>query len=408
MTKRLMSTLAHRDITFVRGEGSCLVDEHGKRYLDFFCDVGTSSLGYSDPLMAGALRQMLDQGIPPHAPNLYGFQERDRAATRLCLATGMDRVFFCNSGTEAAEAAIKLARLWQWQMAGGRSRADGGALLAPSKARTTIYTYAGGFHGRTYGALAAGDGPKYHTEGFGPLPEGFKHFKTLDQIDTDAAAIMLAPVFGNNDVQMYDSEWLLQLRRMATEMGALLIFDEVQTGAGRTGRMTYNQRLDSAQGGGSLVEPKGIADIITLAKGIAMGAPVGAMLAREPYGSTFTPGTHFSTFGGNPLGMVFLNGMLDWLERNSMHVGRVGVALMEGIAAMGFKPRGIGLLWAFDCDVDTIALSHACLEEGLLIGAFRAGPGAVKLTPPLNISINDLRVGLDKLNTAYLRVKNKQ
>lgn len=376
---RLMSTLAFRDVTFVSGAGAKLYTDNGEDYIDFFCDVGTSSLGYNPPEMKHALERMLEQNIPAHAPNLYGFEERNRAADRLCAATGMDKVFFCNSGAEAVEGAIKLARLHKWKSG------LGGA--------TKVFSYKGGFHGRTYAGMAAGDGPVYHRQGFGGLPPDFHHFERIEDIHRDTAAIILSPVFGNNDVIEYPRGWLMALRRHATEIGAVLIFDEVQTGSGRTGLHTYNQSLG------------GIADIITLAKGVAMGAPVGAVLAREPYASTFTPGSHFSTFGGNPISMVFVNGMLDWLGRNLGVVERTGEYIRNAFHGLA-NVRGPGMLLAFDTQLDSLALAKACLEERVLIGAFRPGPGPIKITPPLNIRRDVLDDGLGRLMRGIRRVTN--
>lgn len=373
---RLMSTLDFREITFSRGEGSWLFErESGRPYLDFFCDVGTSSLGYASMEQRLALLALYDGFVPLHSPNLYGHEARDLAAKRLCERTDMDKVFFCNSGAEAVEAAIKIARLWHYKNGDGRRY---------------ITSYRGGFHGRTLATLAAGDGPTYHREGFEPLPEMFDHFDSLADLEklssTPPAAVLLSPVFGNNDVLEYPDGWLLELQRWCEKHGTLLIFDEVQTGSGRSGlEYTYAQRLG--------LKP----DIICLGKGVAMGVPVGACLARAPYSDTFTPGTHFSTFGGNPLCCTFVNGMLNWATPS--HLGEVedkGQVLREALARLPYAKnvRGVGMLCAFDLESDGIDFSKRCLDLGLLIGAFRRGPGPVKVTPPLNITIRDLDHGL--------------
>lgn len=372
----LMSTLDFRDVTFQSGEGAVLFSD-GKKYLDFFADVGTASLGYNSPEQQHALARMIGQGIPLHAPNLYRFAERDRAAEGLCKLTEMDKVFFCNSGTEAVEAAIKLARKYQ----------DG------AKSRHTIWSYKGGFHGRTYGGLSAGDGPRHHYAGFGPLLEGFEHFTEIGEIEPDAAAVMLAPIFGNNDVAPYPPEWLHELRLYTKANGILLIFDEVQTGSGRTGAPTYAQKIG--------VKP----DIITLAKGLGMGCPVGAALATSEVASAFTPGSHFSTFGGNPLSCVFVNEMVGWLSnrRNLEEVNQKGVIIRKALQEMEWPKnvRGEGMLIAFDMDKDGLEFSKVCLTGGLLIGAFRAGAGAVKVTPPLNTPLDQIYRGLAIMAEAH-------
>ncbi len=385
----LMSTLDFRVQKFATGNIALLSDGRGgPNALDFFADVGTASLGYNSQESRHVLHRMLDEHIPIHAPNLYGFDERDRAARRLCEKTGMDRVFFCSSGTEAVEAAIKLARLHCCQ-----SATVDGVLDVEKGWRYKIASFKGGFHGRTYGGMAAGDGPPYHTFGFGPLLQGFEKFGQIEEISEDAAAVILAPVFGNNDVVVYPDGWLQELRAYCDEHGILLIFDEVQTGSGRCGiNFTYGQRVG--------VRP----DIITLAKGLGMGAPVGACLARGEVADTFTPGSHFSTFGGNPLSCAFINGMLDWATENAMEqVDQLGHYIRDALVKLDFAKnvRGIGMLNAFDIDIDTVEFAWACQEEGLLIGAFRSGPGAVKITPPLNITFDHALQGIAMMERAY-------
>ncbi len=380
----LMSTLDFRDVTFGSGHGSHLVEpKTGKAYLDFFADVGTACLGYASEEQRRVLMRLLNGHIPLHAPNLYRHEERDRAAERLTARTGMDRVFFCNSGAEACEAAIKLARLFHHKRRTSQ--------LEP--ARSLIVGYEGGFHGRTLATLAAGDGPPYHREGFGPLPGEFAKFKRIANIPPYAAAVILAPVFGNNDVVVYPDGWLEELRDYTTRHGILLIFDEVQTGAGRAGlHYTYAQRVG--------VQP----DILTLGKGVAMGVPTGVCLARGGAADAFTPGSHFSTFGGNPLCCAFVNGMLDWTTPEALElVEQKGHALRDMLEACEWAQnvRGPGLLLAFDLDVDCLRFSQECLKRGLLVGAFRPGPGPVKVTPPLNITRAEASAGLAIMVEAY-------
>lgn len=375
MTQYLMDTLNFiPDVEFEHGEGARLYDLDGNEWIDFFCDVGTASLGYCSPELNRALTQQVMGSVPVHAPNLYHFKARSIAAERLCEAHGMDKVFFCNSGTEAVEAAIKIARLRNFHA---------------KTNRLTVCTYEKQFHGRTLGSLAAGDGPPYHTEGQGPLPAGFLRLSAFELPPTQAAAVILAPVLGNNDVLEYSHGWLRELRHFTEENGIALIFDEVQTGSGRVGDFSY----------GALVGVK--PDIMTLAKGVAAGLPVGATLARRGYAHAITPGRHFSTFGGSPLGSAGVCVMLNWLESNMEHVRAMGEIIRSDLNVLGLdNVRGPGMLIAFDFHGDCLELAKACREQHLLIGAFRPGPGAVKITPPLNITGHELGVGMGRLEEA--------
>lgn len=386
--RRLMDTVLRKPVNFNSSMDNKLVFRSSvstEQYLDFFCDVGTASLGYGSIEQEHVLRRMIDNGIPFHAPNLFGFEERDLAADELCDATDMERVFFCNSGTEAVEAAIKLARKFPSE----------GKIF--NQRKTSIWSYNGSFHGRTYGALAAGDGPKHHYKGFGQLPPDFYHFTALDEIDFRfAAAVILAPVFGNGDVREYPMEFLYDLQERCRQTSTTLIFDEVQTGSGRSScaAMTYAQDKN--------LRP----DVITLAKGLGMGMPVGAMLARGPVASAFTPGSHFSTFGGNPISCVAIRGMLAWLRSNMDQRSFSARTLRDELEKLPWvkKLRGPNMLLAFDTDVCTMKLAEAALEHKLLIGAFHPGPGVVKITPPLNITAREILDGVERLDNAYRAV----
>ena len=386
----LMEITHFRPITFTGGTGPYLIDDKGQKYLDFFCDVGTASLGYNCSEIRKARSRLKDS--PIHAPNRYGYADRERAAATLCDLTAMSKVFFCSSGAEAVEAAIKLARRHQW-LADHRAVANG-----CNARKSVIWSPRGGFHGRTLATLAAGDGPNYHREGFGSLPVEFMHFDEIKEIQWEnAAAVLLAPIFGNNDVRMYTLEWLSELFYTSHCNNVLIIADEVQTGSGRaSGKISWAQ------------EHNFYPDILCLAKGIAMGAPVGVMLAHGEVANAFTPGTHWSTFGGNPLSMIYTNVFLEWISqpRNRMEITRKGRVIRAKLREYGWAQniRGDGMLNAFDIDIDTIKFAEACEEERLLIGAFRAGPGAVKITPPLNIKEKVLLQGLDLMDQVYKRL----
>jgi acetylornithine/N-succinyldiaminopimelate aminotransferase len=373
----LMKTVVQYPVEFIQGSGSWLISTNGEKYLDFFTDVGTASLGYGSEFEKHAIQRALNLAIPLHMPNLFKCPERERAARRLCEATGMHRAFFCNSGTEAVEAAIKLARL--------------------NTCNKMVASVTGSFHGRTYGSLAAGDGPQWHYQGFGPMPEFFVHWDPPAMPPTGAGIVIIAPIFGNNDVRMYGVEWLHELKNWCQKRGVILIFDEVQTGSCRaSGAMSYSHHYG--------VTP----DILCLAKGVAMGAPVGVTLSRNDM--DFRPGSHFSTFGGSPFSSAMVNAMLDWAE---VHGGMDTVNVVGKYIRNQLKQtlwaknvRGDGLLIAFDWDGDCMSFALAALQEHLLIGAFRHGPGPIKLTPPLNIATHDVVAGLDALGKAAARMES--
>jgi len=368
----LMSTVDRLSRTFIGGHGPYLIAADGAEdVLDFFTDTGTASMGYNSPHALAALERIRSEGIPVHVPNICPFPERDRAAQRLCAATNMAKVFFSSSGAESVEAAIKLARLWHHKRDTGRS---------------DIYAMSGGFHGRSLATVAAGDGPSYHTDGFGPLPDGFYKFSEVEEIPRDAAAILLAPVFGHHDVRVLSRAFLRSLRTFADANDIVLIFDEVQSGSGRSGAWCQTRP-----------QP----DILCLAKGLGMGASVGATLANEKLAGTFTPGVHFSTFGGNPLQMVFVNAMLDALTPEllrSIHVD--GDWFREQLERRWWvrSVRGVGLMIAFDIRGDARTFARLCGERGLIIGAWRPNP--VKIAPPLNIARRELEHGLAIMDEA--------
>lgn len=365
----LMNTVPRREPLFNRGHGARLFsdgfqDAQEPGWLDFFCDSGAASMGYGCGEQEAMLRSFIKEGLPIHVPNILRHRRRERAASLLCTRTEMNKVFFCNSGSEAVEAAIKLARV--------------------HSGRVHIWTMARGFHGRTYGALAASDGPPYHTQGFGPMPMGFHHFDFIDEIDFgDAAAVLLSPVFVNHDL-LFNDELLKKLRKQCNVAGVLLIFDEVQTGMGRCGHYTYAQECG--------VKP----DIIAMAKGLGMGYPVGATLAHGPVSEAFRPGAHFSTFGGGPLACHAVSQMVEWVHENREDIKAKGRYLVDGLAEIGLQNvRMAGLLVGAQMDQDVVEFAERCFKKGLIIGAFRDGPGTVKLTPPLNVTRSELDEGLE-------------
>src|SRR3990167_9231396 len=291
----LYDTFARAPLAFARGEGCWLETTDGRRFLDFSSGVAVNSLGHAHPKLVAALTEQA--GKVWHVSNLYRIPEQERMAELLCGLTFAEKVFFANSGAEAVECAIKTARCYQF--------------VSGHPERTRIITFAGAFHGRTLATLAATGNPKY-LEGFGPTPEGFVQLPLGDlkavekAMGPETAAIMIEPIQGDGGIRLVPGQFLRELRALADRHGLLLIFDEVQTGTGRTGKLFAYEWSGATP------------DIMTVAKGIGGGFPIGACLATAEAAKGMTPGTHGSTFGGNPLAMA------------------VGAAVIETIAAPGF------------------------------------------------------------------------
>ncbi|KAB2878653.1 MAG: aspartate aminotransferase family protein, partial [Pseudorhodoplanes sp.] len=288
MNSYLLPTYARADLAFERGEGAWLVSTSGERYLDFTAGVAVNVLGHAHPKLVAALTEQAQKVW--HVSNLFRIPEAERLAKRLCRESFADTVFFANSGAEALECAIKMAR--KFHAAQGRLE------------RFRIVTFEGAFHGRTLATLAAG-GQKKYLEGFGPVTEGFDQvafgdFDATKRAVTDAtAAILIEPVMGEGGVRVVSPQFLKALRELCDQRGLLLMFDEVQTGVGRTGELFAYQRAGVAP------------DIMALAKALGGGFPVGACLATAGAAQGMTAGTHGSTFGGNPLAMSVGNAVLD-------------------------------------------------------------------------------------------------
>jgi predicted acetylornithine/succinylornithine family transaminase len=362
-------------VAFVRGEGVRLFDERGKSYLDMFSGLAVSALGHGHKGLAEAIADQASTLI--HTSNLYYHAPGAELAERLVSSTFADRVFFCNSGTEANEAAIKMAR-----------RARPG--------RTGIVTAYGSFHGRTLGSLAA-TGQSDLQEGFGPMPGGFAHVEYDDvealraTVDKSTAAIMVEPIIGEGGIIVPDAGYLASLREICDDADALLILDEVQTGVGRTGALYA-------------YEDSGIApDILTSAKALAGGLPIGAVLANEQTAAAFVPGTHGSTFGANPVACRAALAVLDALQNegvldNVRDAGGHLSARLQTLASSSDKVlevRGKGLMWGIVLDRPARPLVEAALERGLVVNA-TAG-NVVRLLPPLIITKAELDEGIDSI-----------
>jgi len=356
-------------IALVRGEGTSVWDADGKKYLDFIGGIATVSVGHANARVRDAVLEQTK--LLWHASNLYFTEPQVRLAEKLTRLSFADRAFFCNSGTEANEAMIKLAR--KWHSANGRAE------------RIEIVCMNDSFHGRTMGSLAATGQPKYQ-QGFGPLPAGFRFVdygdvKQIDQaVGEKTCAVLLEPLQGEAGVITAPPGYLKAVREVCTRRGALLLLDEVQTGMGRTGKMFAHQHFG--------VEP----DAMSLAKGIAGGLPLGALLAKDEIAKAFTPGTHASTFGGNPVATAAACAVVDMLEGGLLdHVRRISEVLQARLAALPQATarvageRGLGLLrgvlLAEDLAPKVVARAR---ELGLLVNAI--GDRVLRLAPPLTVS----------------------
>jgi len=386
VTAALVPNYARADIAFERGEGAYLFDGRGRRYLDFASGVAVTSLGHGHPHLVKALKAAADR--PWHVSNLVRIPEQERLAERLVAASFADRAFFCNSGAEAVEAALKAARRYH-DLTG-----------APERYR--VVTMRGAFHGRTLATIAAGGNPK-HLDGFAPAVEGFDQvaFGNLNElrqaIGRETAAILVEPVQGEGGCRAASVEYLQGLRAAADEYGVLLILDEVQCGFGRTGRLFAHEWAGIAP------------DLLAAAKGIAGGFPCGALLAVEKVAAALTPSSHGSTFGGNPLAMAVANATLDVLLAEGFLAGveRIAAILWTRLDALKAlfprlieEIRGQGLLLGLRL-ASTVAAADfvaAARREGLL--TVPAGDNVVRLLPPLILAEAEADEGVRLLERA--------
>ena len=388
VTSHLMPTFARVHLAFERGEGVWLVATDGERYLDFTSGVAVNALGHAHPHLVAALTEQAAKLW--HVSNLYEIPEAERVATRLCDASFADVVFFCNSGAEAVECAIKTARKYQ--------------AVNGNPERYRIITYEGAFHGRTLATLAAG-GQKKYLEGFGPVVEGFDQVPFADleatkaAIGSETAAIMIEPLMGEGGLRVLAPSFLRALRDLCDQHGLLLVFDEVQTGMGRTGELFAYQRTGVAP------------DIMPLAKALGGGFPVGACLATREAAKGMTAGTHGSTFGGNPLAMSAANATLDVMLAPGFfeHVQRIAILFRQRLAEIKDRypsviaeVRGDGLLIGVQARVPAAELVDAIRAEKMITVA--AGDNVVRLLPPLIISEQELAEGVARLDRACARL----
>jgi len=390
-TSAIVPTYVRANVAFERGEGCWLVATNGERYLDFGAGIAVSSLGHAHPHLVEALT---GQGSKVwHVSNLFQIPEGERFARRLVEATFADLVFFTNSGAEANEAALKMARRRQW--IGGHGE------------RYRTLTFEGAFHGRTLAMIAAGGQQKY-LEGFGPKVDGFDQIPVTDlaaveaAISPETAAILIEPIQGEGGVRMIPPIFLRGLREICDKRELLLIFDEVQTGMGRTGRLFAYEHCGARP------------DILTSAKGIGGGFPMSACLATADAARGLTAGVHGTTFGGNPLAMAIGNATLDvilapgFLDR----VARLGLVLKQRLAELKDRRgsvieevRGEGLLIGLKLKLPPASFAEAALAQKLLV--IPAGDNVVRVVPPLVVDEEEIAEGLRRLDAACAAVEER-
>ena len=387
-----MPTYARVDIAFERGEGAWVITAGGDRYLDFTGGVAVNVLGHAHPRLVAALTEQA--GKLWHTSNLYRVTNAEKLADKLCAATFADLVFFCNSGAEALEGVIKTAR---------KHHAVNGH---PDKYR--IITFEGAFHGRTLATLAAGGNKKY-LEGFGPVAEGFDQVPFADleatkrAIGPNTCGILIEPVMGEGGVRVVPHAFLRELRALCDQHGLLLLFDEVQCGMGRMGSLfAYEQ---------SGVAP----DVMGIAKGLGGGFPVGAFLATAEAGKGMTPGTHGSTFGGNPLatavGLAVFDtvteaGFFDRVKQTSLLFKQRLAEVKDHHPSIIAEIRGDGLLLGMRMNVPNGEMVDAMRAEKMLVVA--AGDNVVRLLPPLNISDAEVGEAIARIDRAATALDKRQ
>jgi predicted acetylornithine/succinylornithine family transaminase len=375
--KYQMANYARSPVAFVRGEGARLFDAEGREYLDFLGGIAVALLGHTHPEVTRAITVQARNLL--HASNLFHVPVQSEAAKLISEATIRGKVFLCNSGTEANEAAIKLARKWT---------ADRG-----KEGVHEFIVLEGSFHGRTYGGLSATGQPKFH-KGFEPMLPGFVtvpfgDIAALEDALTErTCAFLFEPIQGENGVRMHPPDYLQEAERLCREKGVLFVADEIQTGLGRTGAMLACERFGVAP------------DIVTLAKGLANGLPLGAVVARDEVAAAFGPGSHGSTFGGNPVCCAAAKVVLETLRSPGFlaEVSRKGDLFRNGLSELAThrtdirRVRGMGLMLAIEMEVETKEIAQRCLQNGLVVNA--TSGNVLRFLPPLTVNDGEIRQAL--------------
>jgi predicted acetylornithine/succinylornithine family transaminase len=381
----LLNNYRQAPIVMTRGEGCALWDVSGRRYLDMTAGIAVCVLGHGDAGLADAISAQARRLI--HASNLYFLDNQLRLAEALSRRAFKGRAFFCNSGTEANEAALKIARRYQ-------------AVVRGKPERVELIAFENGFHGRTMGALSV-TGQKKYRDGFGPMVENVRFLPFGDTAALSAAvtdktcAVIVEPIQAEGGILLPPAGWLKELRRLCNETGTVLIFDEVQTGVGRTGTF-YGFENEGV-----------VPDVVTLAKGLAAGVPIGAMLANEEIARGFEPGTHASTFGGNPLATAAAlyvqqslddKGLLEHCRDVGAHLGSALLRLAERRKPRTRGARGRGLLQGLILDGDAAPVVARAREKGVLLSV--AGGNVVRFAPPLVVTKAEIDGAVQLLDAA--------
>jgi predicted acetylornithine/succinylornithine family transaminase len=384
--KYVAQTYARYPIALVRGKGTQVWDADGKEYLDFLAGIAVNSLGHCHPAVVRAIQQQSRKLL--HVSNLYHILPQSELARELCRHSFADRVFFCNSGAEANEAAIKLARRYGGEHLGGKYE---------------ILSTHNSFHGRTLATLTA-TGQEKIRAGYDPLPSGFRQIPFNDLRAAEEAideqktvGILVEPIQGEGGINVPDEDYLRGLRDLCDRRGLLLIFDEVQTGMGRTGKLFGYEHFG--------VTP----DIMTLAKALGGGLPLGAMLAREGVAKSFMPGSHASTFGGNPLACSAALAVLQSLLKGGAlrNCVKMGKAFVDGLGRLRDRfpfvknIRGKGLMLGLELEMEGTKIVEACMQEGLLINC--TAYKVLRFVPPLTIKQKEIERGLGILEQVLAR-----
>ncbi len=367
----LMNNYGERSITIVRGDGAYLFDEFGKQYLDFAAGIAVVSLGHANPDVTQAIATQA--GAVIHCSNLYQIPGQMRVADRLCELSGLDRAFFCNSGTEANECAMKLARKYA---------------AKENQLRTKIVSLPGAFHGRTLGSLSITP-KKAYQDGFGPLVPNCVTPPSLEavlaEVDESTAACFVEVIQGEGGVRVLSLEFLHELENKLHTHGALLVIDEVQTGVGRTGTFFAYEQMG--------LHP----DIVTLAKGLGNGVPVGAVLATSQVASSFEPGSHGTTFGGNPLAMAAAEVVIQKVANKDFldHVCKIGGKLAHVLSQFGENVSGLGLMLGVDIP-QAKSFVRSAAQNGVLLTA--TSDERVRVVPPLIVEDKHLNDFVNRLS----------
>ena len=388
MISALLPNYARADLAFERGEGAWLWTVDGRRFLDFGSGIATASLGHGHPHLSKAISEQAAKVM--HVSNLYRIPGAERLAQRLVDATFADSVFFCNSGAEANEGMIKMMR---------RAMFDAGK---PERFRFIVFE--GAFHGRTLATLAATGNARY-LEGFGPVVEGFDQvpFNNMnavrDKVGPATCGIIVEPIQGEGGVRPADMQFLRDLRAVCDEYGIILGMDEVQSGMGRTGKLFAHEWAGI------------VPDVMSAAKGIGGGFPLGAVLAKEQYAKALKPGTHGTTFGGNPLAcaagnavmdVIMAPGFLEGVQRKGNKLRSEMDKIVREFPQVFEDARGMGLLQGMKCVLPQGEVQAACVAEGLM--AITAGDNVLRLAPPLVVTDADIDEAVAMLRRAARRV----